>query len=520
MSFIKFTTTGSSILETTSVTSISADHRRRLFIDGVINNLPLAVASVVGIVLTPFMLRHLGAQSFGIWAATLAIISICSLLDLGVGWGLTRIVAARDSNAEPAIAAGLVFYMMFAVVIGGAIAVVGPSVSRIENVSSVLFPLIAIAFAGEQLSGASSAILMGQQRFRARAFVAGFAAVIRALCVIAAIKLGTGIVGVLVATAAVAVLCGLISMAVAADLRRLSIRDVAKGLSLLQGEARFCLLSRSNDVFSSAIWHGPLLLIGAVVGASSVAVYSVGQRFTSTWSTATWRFSEVFFPAASQLQQQNDYEKLGQALILSTRWMAIIGLPICSLFVIFAPELLLVWLGIIPAGATAVLRVSAIALMLGGLGNGAENLLWGQGKANAVVLSGVAASILNIVLGYVFLLHWGITGIAVSVAITLFSCSVYYLVLESRFRALPLVHVVREALRGLMFPFLVECSVMVALKFLFSDSALWALSIGGIGGLAVFALMLIGTNKPERSLLRSLLQTPTDSVPSELVAPR
>ena len=64
------------------------------------NWLALGTATVVGFVLTPYMLRHLGDTGFGLWVLVTTLTGYYGLLDLGfragVGQYLIRYIAARD----------------------------------------------------------------------------------------------------------------------------------------------------------------------------------------------------------------------------------------------------------------------------------------------------------------------------------------------------------------------------------------------------------------------------------------
>jgi O-antigen/teichoic acid export membrane protein len=72
----------------------------------VISSGGLAAQLAVTLITTPWLLKHLGRAGFGLWATLYSLVSMCSFLDFGIGFGLVSILAQcygrddRDSAAR------------------------------------------------------------------------------------------------------------------------------------------------------------------------------------------------------------------------------------------------------------------------------------------------------------------------------------------------------------------------------------------------------------------------------------
>src|SRR5258706_15162219 len=74
--------------------------RVRLIRDGLVNNFNFVLSALVGVCLVPFMLRHLGAESYGLYIATVSLAGGVGAFDFGIGWTVVRDLAPRRSKAS------------------------------------------------------------------------------------------------------------------------------------------------------------------------------------------------------------------------------------------------------------------------------------------------------------------------------------------------------------------------------------------------------------------------------------
>ncbi len=74
---------------------------------------------IVMVLLTPFILHHLGIHLFGLWAFVSAIVAFASLLNLGLGRGTARFVAVYAERGEVDVIRRIVTYGILSHVVVG-----------------------------------------------------------------------------------------------------------------------------------------------------------------------------------------------------------------------------------------------------------------------------------------------------------------------------------------------------------------------------------------------------------------
>ena len=72
--------------------------RARRIAQNVLSNwLALAITTVVGFFLSPFVVHYLGNLTYGVWVIVMSLVAYMNLLDLGLRGAVTRFVSKGDS---------------------------------------------------------------------------------------------------------------------------------------------------------------------------------------------------------------------------------------------------------------------------------------------------------------------------------------------------------------------------------------------------------------------------------------
>lgn len=494
---------------------ISRDQKVALAANSIFNNSWALVAGLVAFIVTPVMLGRLGADLFGVWTTMLAFVSVAALLDCGVGVVVTRFVASgdQDERAQAVASAALSFYLLLGVLGGLAIALLGPFAIAALGVrlgvsgGRIIFGAVGIAFLGEQLTACASAVFTGQQRFRVVASLSVLGSLVKGAGLLYLTLRGVLLPGLLAWYAAVALALGALALGISAMTGPgMAFRHLRPGWRLLFQERRYALMTRADSLIGTAIFQGPLLLIAALNGPVAVAEFRIGQRLPSEVSGIAWRSSEVFFPAASEYSLKREHDRLQDVLLLSTRWMAVLALPLMTSFVLLAPELLRAWVGVVPVGAEAVLRIIAVGAALGAMGYGAENMLVAEGRARHALAVSTTVAVLILGLGGWMLHLWGVLGLSAATVIAWGFSMLAYLTLECRAHKLSLWRLGRSATRGLVIPLAAEiCAVLLARNLVPQDR--WLSAIVPLGAaLSVYLVVLYLTSPDERGLIKTGLR--------------
>ena len=151
--------------------------RKRFALNIVMNWVSMAVGMVVPFFLTPFVVRHLGTDAYGVWILAVSTVSYLNLLDLGLRSAIIRYVSkgqteGKVDETQSAIGAALWFRLLIAAGVAClsiALAFAFPHLFKIphdlQHAAQVTVLLCALGVAISLLSGVFGGVLSAISRF-------------------------------------------------------------------------------------------------------------------------------------------------------------------------------------------------------------------------------------------------------------------------------------------------------------------------------------------------------------------
>jgi len=502
--------------------ALEEDERVRLMRDGVFNNASLLISGLIGIVLVPVMLKGLGIESYGLWIAAFSLAGTVGLCDFGLGMSVTRELAAslssgQGSETAPFVrAAGTIFFLVG--VIGGIlIATLGLPLSSGLHLSAAnrqiapaVFGLIGASFLADRLLAFTTAVLRGLRRFDITNLLAIIAALFRAAGIIVLIKVGTGLVAVLmwqvVATAAPA--CA--GQWVVGKLEgKFRFRPGRFDGNMVRAHLPFGLASQLTTIVEVMIWDMVPLVVGLVLGSRWIAPYYIAQRFPTSVGPVIWSIAEALFPAVSQHQRDQEMARTREILEVGTRWIVVVALPLCLGLWIVAPKLLQAWVGNVPPGSTLILRLVTAAVFVEGVAAASIQVLWGRGALRTMVIIPCCVMVTSLGLSLVLLPRIGIVGAAWGLVVPMFLAASVYLHIGARTCGIRVVDLITTSSRGLLLPVLTFLAMGFSINAWTGPgwtSVVGTLLGGGLGYLITF--LLTGAREEELMLVRRVVDVP------------
>src|SRR5262249_21353621 len=108
--------------------------------------------------------------------------------------------------------------------------------------------------------------------------------------------------------------------------------------------ARFSMLKFANNVSTNTVMQIDKVLVGAFLSLSAVGYYFVPLQLAQRLTTVVGAVAVAFLPAASALYGRADRERLVELYLRATKVVALLGLPLASLLVVFAHPILQYWI--------------------------------------------------------------------------------------------------------------------------------------------------------------------------------
>jgi O-antigen/teichoic acid export membrane protein len=502
--------------------ALDVDERVRLMRDGVVNNSSLLVSGLIGIFLVPIMLRGLGAESYGLWIAALSVVGVVGLFDFGLGLSVTREVAASLNSESRSAAARFVKAARTAFFLVGAagailISALGLPLSRglhlsaaSQRITPTVFVLAGIAFLADRMLIFTMSVLRGLRRFDMSNLLAIVAALARALGIVALLKLGSGLLAVMVwqvvATGAAAwtgqAAVGGLEAGFRSGLGRLEWK-------LVRTHLPFGFASQITTIADIMLWQLVPVIVGLVLGSGWIAAYYVAQKFPTSIGPIIWSTAEALFPAVSQHQRDPGIARTREIMEVGTRWTVVLALPLCLALLMLAPELLQAWVHEVRPEAVRVLRLITAAVFMEGVAAASYQMLWGRGETRPLLIVSSSLAVTSLGLSLVLLPRMGIAGAAWGLLAPMAIAAVAYLKIATGICQVRLRDLMHTTFAGLLLP--VVAFLVIGGSINHWSSPGWigviASALGGGGGYLV-GFCLVGARVEEKVFVRKMVTAP------------
>ena len=379
--------------------------------------------AVIGLMVLPFNVRHLGASAYGLWMLTASMTTYFSVLDLGFGGSIVKFVAhyraRRDVRGLNEIAStlfgifaitGCIAYAVFVLLAFNIHHVVKIDPGQEATARSLMLVIgvyVSLGFPFSIFGG----VINGFQRYDLNNVVGIAASVCVAVVNIVMLMTGFGLVQLVVVTTLVRVAAYVVY--------RLNAYRVFPALSI---RPSLFLWSRVREltgfsVYVSIIdWSNKLnysidaIVIGAFLSSAAVTLWTVPQRLAEMLQRMTNQLNGVLFPVVVDSDSGDKPERLRTIFIQGTRLSLASVVPLAAALVLLARPLIHAWVG--PRFEDSVLvaqiLVCVVAIRVGTAT--ATTLLKGAGRHKLLAYSNAGAALANVVLSLMWIRRYGLVG--------------------------------------------------------------------------------------------------------------
>jgi O-antigen/teichoic acid export membrane protein len=400
----------------------------------------LGVNVAIGIVLSPFILHHLGDEAFGLWVLIFSLTGYYGLFDLGIRSSIVRYVAKYTATNEQDELNRLVSTAMFSY---GGVALVALMVTLIAAyyVNSIFhIPSGSVAVArwlllmvGVSVSlgfplGVFGGMLEGLQRFYLLNFTTTSSTILRAILIVVALHHGRGLLTVAFITVFLPLVNQLVNAVAVFRLLPLRLGPQYVNRSSLRKIASYSMTTFLIIVASRLRFKTDALVIGTFVSAVAITYFSIGSRLVDYAAEVVSSLAQIFVPMSSQSHAKGDMEGLRKMLVLGNRACASIIFPITAILTILGKSVIEVWVGpkyIATSYPVLLVLLYPVTLMLAQHSSG--RILWGMAKHQTWAWVALAEGTANLILSVLLVRPYGILGDAVGTAIPLTCSMIFFL---------------------------------------------------------------------------------------------
>jgi O-antigen/teichoic acid export membrane protein len=497
--------------------------------------LAIAAEMIVGLLVLPFNVAHLGKSAYGLWMLTASITAYFSVLDLGYSGAIVKFVAQyrarRDVRALNEVLSttfslfatlGAVAYLV-AIVVAFYLDRIFQLTPEQVHLGRVVLLVISINVATGMACSVFGGVINGFQRYDLNNIVGAVSTVVSAIINVVVLSAGYGLIELVVATTVVRVLTY--------SIYRANAYRVFPGLRLrlrLFSRARLREMTMFSVYMALIDWANKLnysvdaLVIGAFLNTSAVAVWSVGQRLAETSQRLTNQLNDVLFPTVVDNDASSRLARLQSIFLVGTRLSLATVVPIGGALMLMANPLVLAWVGPDFAGSAIVVQILALTVIIR-VGNAtASTVLKGAGRHRLLSFCNVATALVNLALSVAVVRRFGLAGVALGTLAPVTAAAILVVFPAACRRVqLPVRRALAEAVWPAVWPAAAMAAYVSATRPLIGQS-LVAVGAEMTAAVCVYAItfLMLGISSTERRfyLSKALEFTARARVPAPTVS--
>ena len=497
----------------------------------------------------PFVLAHIGLESWGIWSTAFLLVQYLGLSNSGLSNVYIKYIAEYDAKKEydkanVLLSTGLTFTIPICATLFAMLVVFWPFVARFINLPAAFAHdgketclIVFAVFLSSMSLQAYEDILSGMQEIVMVQWFFIISIVVEMVLIVVLIDMGRGIRGL--AEAYLARQLIYFFLCVGYDYRRLPWLHISPRLfskKALRGVLHFGGIVQIQTLFAIVLAAPERVLGVRLLGMEAAGIFDLSKKFPSTSSIVPMSFFSAFLPAASNLHAHTTGDKRTRAIrdlyLRGARQANLVASYFCALMAMIPGAIMMVWLGKqVTSGAMtpeqfnvsivlfAIFNVAMQIHMLTGPGT---SILRGIGHIYQefwYAVPNVIFLVFTLAGAYWFFHGWTILGIGYAVSLaTLFAALVFL------YRAHRVLHVstrsyIRQVLIPGMIPYAVAACFYIPTTRLVAHhgriAGMGILLVTGILYTIFFAIVMdrLVLNENERASWRALLQRGLSMLP-------
>ncbi len=341
------------------------NHRKQIAAGAVLSYVHIAVGAVITLLYTPFMIRILGRNEYGLYNTVASVISSLSILSLGFGSGYIRFYSrykAEERNNDIAKLNGM-FLCIFTVI--GIIALLcgfflsnhldmvfdtGLTSAEMDT-ARILMLMLTVNLAISFPASVFTSIITAHERFIFQKTVLLIRQVLSPLVCIPLLLMGYASVGMVASTVIISISFDVVSVVFCFSKLNTRLSFSGFPIQLFKELAIYSGFIAINMIVDQVNLNIDKILLGRFRGTASVAVYSAGYTLYSYYHSFSTSIANVFTPRIHHIWSSTNITEAEKNRQLSSiftdvgRIQFLILWLVCSGLIIFGRSFILLWAG-------------------------------------------------------------------------------------------------------------------------------------------------------------------------------
>ncbi|WP_430813429.1 lipopolysaccharide biosynthesis protein [Carboxylicivirga sp. RSCT41] len=387
--------------------------------------LTIIITNLVGLLLTPYIIRMLQADEYGLYTLIGSFVGYLTLLDFGLNNTIVRFVAKyRAEGDAKGEAEFLGMSLIFYVVISTILVCIGivfyynlewifsksmdpEQIDKAKIMVLILVFNLAVTLPGNSFQAISS----GYEKFIFPRAASIIKYLIRSVTVVVILYYGAKAVEIVILDTVMNLL-----LIISNGFYVFKILKVKVSFKQIQKPMLYTVFSYSIWIFVFALvrqfqWKGGQMVLGIMTDTTTVAILAVGIMLGSYYGAFSSAITSVFLPRATKMAVDNaSGEELTSMMIRIGRLSFFVLLYIFGAFLLYGKQFVLLWVGdeFTEAWQIALLIMIAYTVpLVQGFGN---SILEAKAKLRFKAIIYVSFVVIGVLLGALLVPKYGATG--------------------------------------------------------------------------------------------------------------
>lgn len=324
----------------------------------ILSYISLWINILTGILYTPIMLRMLGQHEYGIYELVNSIVAYLNLLNLGLTSSYIKFYTKEKINGtnDDISKVNGMFMQMFLVISAIALILGILMITNIQFIGEkyteqdfqlarflMFFMLINMVISFP--NALFVAFMSAKEEFVYQRLIIVICNIAMPLINIPLLYNGGGSKGIIVVTSILTLVRFILNVFFC--LSKLNMKFIFKDYKsgLFKELMSFTFFIFLSDVVDQLNQNIDKFLLGRLIGAVSVAIYSVGFSLKLYFTTLSWVIPEVFIPKVNRLVEENDNKGVNTVFVNTGRMSNFVLMPVILGFIIFGKKFVCLWAG-------------------------------------------------------------------------------------------------------------------------------------------------------------------------------
>lgn len=400
----------------------------------ILNYVIIGLNTLVGLLYTPFMLRCLGQNDYGLYSLVASVIAYLTILDFGFGNAIIRYTAKFRSEGKQQEQWKMFGMFLIVYSIIGLLAFCG-GLGLYFNVDSLfdrtmdakdlataqtMMLLLTINLAFTFPLSIFGSIISAYENFVFQRIVNIIRILLSTAVMVALLAVGFKAIALVVVQTAFNLLTLVINYIYAKYRLRISIVFGKINTLFIKEITLYSFWIFLGAIIERIYWGTGQFILGTYVGTAAVAIYSVGILFQQMYMSFSYAISSVLLPKmTAMVAQGKSNSQISDVFIRTGRLQSFVLQFILSGFIVFGMPFIYYWAGADYNDSYYVALIFMLALYVPSIQSTAILILQARNNMRFRTILYLVISIISVVLQIIFSNCFGTIGCAIAVAVAL-----------------------------------------------------------------------------------------------------